>query len=126
MKQKTHYRTIVISEIHRGARSSDSQVIKQKVKAAVNDGFDFEEKLTELVRSRQCDSRICGYIHRPALRFVDGFFFMDSGDWMESLSALVEGDDRNWRLVYYNEVQMGQSDEPIILEFFGVKERAAS
>ena len=103
-----------------------SQLIKQKVKAAVNYVSDFEEKLTELARSRNCDGIICGHIHQPAMRDIDGVLYMNSGDWVESLTALVEDHDGNWTLVYYNEAQMGKADEPTVSEFFGVKERAAS
>ena len=60
------------------------------------------------------------------MRDIDGILYMNSGDWVESLTALVEDHDGNWTLVYYNEAQMGKADEPTVSEFFGVKERAAS
>ena len=80
-----------------------SQKIKQSVKMAVNYMSDFEEKLTELARSRDCDGVICGHIHHPAIREIDGISYMNSGDWVETLSALVEDFDGNWNLVYYNQ-----------------------
>lgn len=64
---------------------------------------DFEEKLTELARSRDCDGVICGHIHHPAIREIDGIMYMNSGDWVETLSALVEDFDGNWNLIYYNQ-----------------------
>ncbi len=79
-----------------------SQRIKQSMKMAVNYISDFEEKLTELARSRGCDGIICGHIHQPAIREVDGIMYMNSGDWVETLSALVEDFDGNWNLLYYN------------------------
>jgi len=103
-----------------------SQVVKQRVKAAVNYVSDFEEKLTELAKSRNCDGIICGHIHQPAIREIDGLTYMNSGDWVESLSALVEDHDGNWMLMYYNEAQMSASEEPTVSAFFGVKERIAS
>jgi UDP-2,3-diacylglucosamine pyrophosphatase LpxH len=80
-----------------------SQRIKQSVKMAVNYMTDFEEKLTELARSRSCDGVICGHIHHPAIREIDGIKYMNSGDWVETLSALVEDFDGNWSLLYYNQ-----------------------
>lgn len=80
-----------------------SQKIKQSVKLAVNYMSDFEEKLTELARSRDCDGVICGHIHHPSIRMIDGISYMNSGDWVETLSALVEDFDGNWNLVYYNQ-----------------------
>lgn len=80
-----------------------SQKIKQSVKMAVNYMSDFEEKLTELARSRDCDGVICGHIHHPAIRQIDGITYMNSGDWVETLSALVEDFEGNWNLIYYNQ-----------------------
>lgn len=80
-----------------------SQRIKQSIKMAVNYISDFEEKLTELARSRGCDGIICGHIHQPAMREIDGVMYMNSGDWVETLSALVEDFEGNWSLLYYNE-----------------------
>ena len=95
-----------------------SQVIKQRVKAAVSYISDFEEKLTELARSRDCDGIICGHIHQPAIREIEGVVYMNSGDWVESMSALVEDHQGNWNLIYYNEADHSQSDEPTMSEFF--------
>ncbi|MCF0059505.1 UDP-2,3-diacylglucosamine diphosphatase [Dyadobacter sp. CY356] len=80
-----------------------SQKIKQSVKLAVNYMSDFEEKLTELARSRDCDGVICGHIHHPAIRDINGITYMNSGDWVETLSALVEDFEGNWNLIYYNQ-----------------------
>ena len=70
---------------------------------AVNYISDFEEKLTELARARSCDGVICGHIHHPSIREIDGIKYMNSGDWMETLSALVEDFDGNWNLLYYDQ-----------------------
>ncbi|MFA4914817.1 MAG: UDP-2,3-diacylglucosamine diphosphatase, partial [Burkholderiaceae bacterium] len=40
---------------------------------------------------------VCGHIHRPALREVDGLLYCNDGDWVESLSAL--GEDMEGKLV---------------------------
>jgi len=87
-----------------------SQRIKQSVKLAVNYMSDFEEKLTELARSRSCDGVICGHIHHPAIREIDGIKYMNSGDWVETLSALVEDFEGNWSLLYYDQ-QMGEQKD---------------
>ncbi|GAB4052291.1 UDP-2,3-diacylglucosamine diphosphatase [Spirosoma litoris] len=78
-----------------------SQQIKSRIKKAVSYISDYEQKLTELARARYCDGVICGHIHQPAIREIDGVIYMNSGDWVESLSALVEDHDGNWSLLYY-------------------------
>lgn len=110
-----------------------SQRIKQSVKMAVNYMTDFEEKLTELARSRSCDGVICGHIHHPAIREIDGITYMNSGDWVETLSALVEDFDGNWSLLYYNQssavepkpVSNNSNSNTIIENFPGVEKQVA-
>ncbi|MBY0426100.1 MAG: UDP-2,3-diacylglucosamine diphosphatase, partial [Cytophagales bacterium] len=80
-----------------------SQAVKAKVKSAVSYISDYEEKLTELAKLKNFDGVICGHIHQPAIKQYDGLVYMNSGDWVESLSALVEDFDGEWSLVYYNE-----------------------
>ncbi|MBD2754667.1 UDP-2,3-diacylglucosamine diphosphatase [Spirosoma validum] len=87
-----------------------SQQIKSRIKHAVNYISDYEQKLTELARARNCDGIICGHIHQPAIREFDGIMYMNSGDWVESLSALVEDHDGNWSLLYYTS-DLGQDKE---------------
>ncbi|GAB3039330.1 UDP-2,3-diacylglucosamine diphosphatase [Spirosoma pulveris] len=78
-----------------------SQQIKSRIKKAVSYISDYEQKLTELARARHCDGVICGHIHQPAIHEFDGVIYMNSGDWVESLSALVEDHSGNWSLLYY-------------------------
>ena len=80
---------------------SFSQRIKQRVKEAVNYVSDFEEKLVELAKANQCDGIICGHIHKPDIRQIDDITYMNSGDWVESLTALVEDFKGNWELLYF-------------------------
>jgi UDP-2,3-diacylglucosamine pyrophosphatase LpxH len=105
-----------------------SQKIKHRVKMAVNYISDFEEKLTELARSRNCDGIICGHIHQPAIRDIDGITYMNSGDWVESMSALVEDFDGIWSLLYYNESNHAsdENEELMVSDFFGRKERVVA
>lgn len=80
---------------------SFSQRIKQRVKQAVNYVSDFEEKLVELAKANQCDGIICGHIHKPDIRLIDDIIYMNSGDWVESLTALVEDHRGNWELLHF-------------------------
>ena len=80
-----------------------SQVIKAKVKSAVSYISDFEEQLAMLARIKKCDGIICGHIHQPSIKMYDEIEYMNSGDWVETLSALVETKDGNWKIIYYND-----------------------
>lgn len=74
--------------------------IKQRVKSSVSQLSNFEQNLADLARCKKCQGVICGHIHRPEIKMIDGVEYLNSGDWIESLSALVEDFDGNWSLKY--------------------------
>jgi UDP-2,3-diacylglucosamine pyrophosphatase LpxH len=74
---------------------------KQKVKKAATYIANFERVLAYEARREHVDGLICGHIHRPELRSLDGAIYVNCGDWVESLSALIERHDGTlelWRL----------------------------
>ena len=82
---------------------SMSQAIKHKVKKAVSFVSGFERMLADLARSKHCDGVICGHIHYPEDRMIDGIRYLNSGDLLESLSALIEDESGNWRIYRYRD-----------------------
>jgi UDP-2,3-diacylglucosamine pyrophosphatase LpxH len=81
-----------------------SQSIKQKVKSAVSYISDFEKELVKLAEYKNCDGIICGHIHHPSIAQYGSITYMNSGDWVESLSALVEDFDGNWKIINYTDL----------------------
>lgn len=67
-----------------------SQYLKHRVKNAVSFIFDFEQVLLREARRRGYDGVVCGHIHKAEIRDVDGMTYANDGDWVESLTALVE------------------------------------
>jgi UDP-2,3-diacylglucosamine pyrophosphatase LpxH len=80
-----------------------SKAIKARVKQAVSFVGKFEEQVAALARSRGCVGVICGHIHTPADKTVDGIHYLNSGDWVESLSAIVEHLDGRFELVPFED-----------------------
>lgn len=80
-----------------------SQVIKAKVKSAVNFIGDYEMQLTAAARKKKCDGVICGHIHSPANKMIGDIHYLNSGDWVESLTALVETYDNEWKIINYTD-----------------------
>lgn len=78
-----------------------SQQVKRKVKTAVSFISDFEQALCEVAKAEDCDGVICGHIHQAADKRIDGIHYLNSGDWVESLTAVVENTDGRWELVNY-------------------------
>lgn len=81
-----------------------SQYLKSKVKNAVNYISSFEDALAAEARKKGLDGVICGHIHKAEIRIIDGITYCNDGDWVESLSALVEEMSGELRLVTWQEI----------------------
>lgn len=80
-----------------------SQAIKARVKQAVSFVGKFEDQVAALARSRGCVGVICGHIHTPADKQIDGIHYLNSGDWVETMSAIVEHEDGRFELIYFKD-----------------------
>ena len=67
---------------------SISQKIKESVKVATNYVNDFEVTALSMATKKGCNGVICGHIHQPADRMIDGKRYLNSGDWIENMSAI--------------------------------------
>lgn len=72
---------------------------KRHVKSAVSFIFDFEDAVIRTVRERGLDGVVCGHIHSAAIRDIDGLFYVNCGDWVDSCTAIVEHPDGRLELV---------------------------
>lgn len=79
-----------------------SQYLKHKVKNAVSYISDFEHALVREARRRDFDGVICGHIHKAEVRTIDGVFYGNCGDWVESMTALVEETDGRIEIVTWD------------------------
>jgi UDP-2,3-diacylglucosamine pyrophosphatase LpxH len=64
----------------------------------------FEHAVAHEARRRGVDGVVCGHIHRPQLRRIEGLLYCNDGDWVENCTALIE--DRNGRLALWNWVEI--------------------
>jgi UDP-2,3-diacylglucosamine pyrophosphatase LpxH len=72
---------------------------KLKVKNAVNYISRFEELLSTEARKHEADGVICGHIHHAALHDGFGVRYVNTGDWVESCTAIVEHYDGTLEVV---------------------------
>lgn len=83
-----------------------SKKVKDSVKAAIAHVNDFENTVSEIGIDNGYDNVICGHIHRPEITTIDtakgSIQYMNSGDWVENLTAL-EYDAGEWSLYVYDE-----------------------
>ena len=74
---------------------------KMKVKNAVNFIGDFEKTLAAEARRRGFDGVICGHIHHAIIREIDGIDYLNTGDFVESCTAIVEHKDGRLEILYW-------------------------
>lgn len=67
-----------------------SAYLKHKVKNAAQYINRFETAVAHEAHKRKVDGLICGHIHKSNLRDIDGVRYCNTGDWVESCTALVE------------------------------------
>ena len=86
-----------VNRLHNAYRSfigkddySLSKVLKGKVKGVVSFIGKYEEQLQKLALSKGCDGIICGHIHTPEDKIIGSTHYLNCGDWVESLTAVVE------------------------------------
>ena len=76
-----------------------SRYLKFKVKRAVSYVGDFEAAVAREARARGLQGVVCGHIHHAEMRTIDGVLYCNDGDWVESLTALVEHVDGRLALI---------------------------
>ncbi len=79
-----------------------SKAVKARVKRAVSHVSNFETHIAQLARSRGCVGVMCGHIHTPADRMIGDVHYLNSGDWVESLTAILEHDDGRFELMDFS------------------------
>jgi UDP-2,3-diacylglucosamine pyrophosphatase LpxH len=72
-----------------GMKRSLSKFLKSKVKEAVKFITSFEYELIRQAKKHNCTTVICGHIHHPDDRMVDGVRYLNSGDWIENNSYIT-------------------------------------
>ena len=85
-------------------KMSFSQKIKAKFKDAVKFINSFEQTAAELAIEKGYDYVVCGHIHHAEMREIitekGEVMYLNSGDWVESLTAL-EYVNKQWKIFNY-------------------------
>ena len=81
---------------------SFSQYLKHKVKSAVSFVSAFETAMATEARRRGCVGVVCGHIHKPEISEIDGIKYYNDGDWVESITALVEHHDGRIEIINWS------------------------
>lgn len=89
-----------------------SQYLKDRVKTAVNFITDFEVAVAAEAKKNGYQGVVCGHIHRAEMREIDGILYCNDGDWVESLTALVEHFDGRLEIIQWA-TQIKQRQEKV-------------
>jgi UDP-2,3-diacylglucosamine pyrophosphatase LpxH len=100
-------------------RMSFSRKVKNSVKSAVNFISDFEATMADIAVHEGHHVVVCGHIHQPQMRTITtskGMVeYLNSGDWIENLSALEYANGR-WG-VYLHEAAHAVGERiPVVRE----------
>ena len=86
-----------------------SEFLKRQSGAAERYIDRFVQAGLDDAKRRGLDGIVCGHIHRAALVQRDGLVYANDGDWVESLSALVEEADGTLRLLTHTGEVLAES-----------------
>ncbi|WP_081610978.1 UDP-2,3-diacylglucosamine diphosphatase [Rhodopirellula europaea] len=90
---------------HRAWQPSDRNpygvcsVLKDRVKRWIRFVSDFETRILDHAKQRECNGVICGHIHTPDIVSSDSMWYCNTGDWVENCTGLVERHDGQLHLV---------------------------
>ncbi len=84
---------------------SFSSWAKLRVKQAVNFIGEFQRVVVEEAKRQQVDGVICGHIHHATIEDMDGIRYINTGDWVESCTAVGEDFDGNMHLLRWTQTE---------------------
>ncbi len=90
-----------------------SAYLKHRVKTAVSFIGEFEKNLAEEARRHHVDGVICGHIHHAANLDIGGVRYINTGDWVESCTAIAETNTGELELIRWHDVVRARAASPI-------------
>lgn len=88
--------------------------LKFQAKGAVRYVTQYEEAMVRLARQAGVEGVICGHIHRAEIRTVQGFEYLNCGDWVESCTALAEDFEGNIHLLRLDDSKNTPLNNPTV------------
>ena len=103
------FANFIAEKVFKKGKLSLSKEIKNSVKSAVKFITNFEQTAANIGISSQYDYVVCGHIHQPEMRIIKNeegsILYLNSGDWIENLTAL-EYNEGEWKIYKYNDEEM--------------------
>jgi UDP-2,3-diacylglucosamine pyrophosphatase LpxH len=84
-----------------------SKLVKERVKTAVAAITNFEQTAADIAADEGYQYVACGHIHQPEIKTLTTekgpVTYLNSGDWVENLTALEYTDETGWQLYHYHQ-----------------------
>ncbi|MEZ8143549.1 UDP-2,3-diacylglucosamine hydrolase [Enterovibrio norvegicus FF-33] len=77
--------------------------IKSKVQSANIAIARFEHAAVQYAQRKNADAVVCGHIHHPDIKTLNGTLYLNDGDWIESCTALIEQHEGTIQLIRWTE-----------------------
>lgn len=85
-----------------------SKYAKESVKKSIMFISNYEQVLSAEARQKGYDGVICGHIHKAEIKEIGGIDYLNSGDWVESCTALIETLSGEWQILDFSRQQYAQ------------------
>ena len=112
------YRTIGISDIHLGTAGCKAEYRLDFLKHNEAETLYLVGDIIDAWQLKRggvgFDGVVCGHIHKAEIREIDGILYCNDGDWVESLTALVESHDGALSIVEWNRIGGVQGGLPLL------------
>jgi UDP-2,3-diacylglucosamine pyrophosphatase LpxH len=93
-----------------GGHLSLADYVKRNVQGAASFISGFERAVARHGQALRMDGVICGHIHTPCIKQVEGILYLNCGDWVDSCTAIVERLDGRMELVRQGELGAGPGE----------------
>ena len=84
-----------------GYKRSLSKFLKDKVKEAVKFITSFEDELCRQAKKHNCSTVICGHIHHPEDKMINGIKYLNCGDFVENNSYIIFNESK-YQVKFFN------------------------
>lgn len=88
---------------------------KLQVKRAVNFIGEFQRVVADEARRHEVDGVICGHIHHALIEDIEGVTYINTGDWVESCTAVIEHFDGTMELVRWQNAAASSPMTPTLV-----------
>ncbi|NLL37416.1 MAG: UDP-2,3-diacylglucosamine diphosphatase [Fretibacterium sp.] len=92
---------------------------KSRVKRVVNFISSFETELAKMASLQEADGVVCGHIHHATIRALGDISYINTGDWVESCTAILENSRGELELLRFSRRGALQFDEGALIQRVG-------